>query len=261
MFSFEDYDFENYVFVEEGSDGFVYGNYIDFDKFRQDCEGVILLNAGFYIPFGKAISRDEFDNIFSHDSGLLDLDLLNLLKEKLFGENIGSDQKIKTNFLERDTELADAIVNNIFDNYGVPNDYVYEKNLPDELKYWDYQNYDEDLYEIFRKHPIKLVNYENNIRRIYEMVGRQEDGLSKKSLILSSLIFTETMHKSVIISKLSKQSSYEYIYSKNYKNKVKNILNSNINARNDWFKKLYKVKSPNQYWNSLRNHLAHGMMK
>lgn len=259
MFSFYDYDFENYTLVEEGKDGFVYENYIDFSRFRHDYEEELLLDAGVDIPFGRVISRDEFDNIFSHDSGLLDFDLLNLLKEKLFGENIDSDQKINANFIERDTELANAIVNNIFDNYGVPNGYVYEKELPDDLKYWNYQNYDEDLYEIFRKHPIKLVDYENNIRRIYEMVDRQEDELSKKLLILSSLIFTETMHKSVIISKLSKQSSYDSIYSRNYKNKVKNSLNSNITARNDWFERLYKVKSPNQYWNSLRNHLAHGI--
>ena len=56
MFNYRDYDFENYIEVEEGNDGFIYGNYIDFLRFRQDCEEEILLNAGFDIPFGKVIS-------------------------------------------------------------------------------------------------------------------------------------------------------------------------------------------------------------
>lgn len=46
MFSFNDYDFENYILVEEGNDGFVYGNYIDFPRFRQDYEEELLLDAG-----------------------------------------------------------------------------------------------------------------------------------------------------------------------------------------------------------------------
>lgn len=259
MFSYKDYDFENYIDVEEGSDGFIYGNYIDFLKFREECEEEILLNAGFDIPFGKNITPEEFDNTFNNESGLIEDELLDTLKEEVFGEDNYSNDNARARFIERNTDLADELVDNIFDNYGVPNDFVYEADLPDELKYWYYQSYDADLYEILRKHPIKLVDYENNINSIYEMIGSQENKLIKKSLILSSLIVTETMHKSVIVSKLDKQAFYNSKYRENHKKNVNDIMNSNIYTRNKWFEDLYKMKSPYQYWNGLRNSLAHSI--
>lgn len=136
MFEYRDYDFENYLFVEEGNEDAIYGNYVDFDKFREECEEEILLNAGYDIPFGKVISLEEFDNIFSNDSGLIDDDLLDILKEKVFGEDNYSNDNTRARFIDRNTDLADELVNNIFDNYEVPSGTEYEQDLPDYLKYW-----------------------------------------------------------------------------------------------------------------------------
>lgn len=185
----------------------------------------MLAPAGAYLPFGEVISIDDFAQFISQDIFLIN----KMLKHKVMGnvklingfEEENADM-IKFKFIREDDELAAEIINEFLDVFGVPSGTQYEEDLQEELRYWPYFN--DDLYEIFRKHPIKLVEYENNIRRIYEKVDRQEDELSKKSLILSSLIFTETMHKSVIISKLIKQNYYVSIYSRNHENKVKSIL-------------------------------------
>ena len=142
-------------------------------------------------------------------------------------------------------------------DYGVPSGTQYEEELQEELKYWSYLN--DDLYEIYRKYPIKFVDYEKNIRNIYELVESESNVLVKKSLILASLIFTESMHKSVILNKFLNEKFIASMSKEAVDKKADEILRSNIRGRTYWFEKLYKKNSPNQYWNNLRNVLAHSI--
>lgn len=56
-------------------------------------------------------------------------------------------------FIDRDNNLADDLVNIILDNYGVPDGYVYEHDLPDDFKYW-YNHSDEQEYLNYINYPI-----------------------------------------------------------------------------------------------------------
>ena len=82
-------------------------------------------------------------------------------------EGVSSD-KLKFEFIQDDDELADEIINAFLDDCGVPSRTQYEEDLQEELKYWSYFNV--DLYEIYRKYLIKLIDYEKNIKNIYELV-------------------------------------------------------------------------------------------
>lgn len=133
----------------------------------------------------------------------------------------------------------------------MPSGTSYEESLPEELKFWSYEN--DDLYEIFYKYPVKLVDYENNIRRIYEMVANQENELIKKSLILSSLIITENMYKSVIVEKISKEIFILDFSREIFDKEIDRKLRGNLDDKEKLFKKLHNVKSPKKPWNDLRN--------
>lgn len=171
-------------------------------------------------------------------------------------EAVSSD-KLKFEFIQDDDELADEIINAFLDDCGVPSRTQYEEDLQEELKYWSYFNV--DLYEIYRKYPIKLIDYEKNIKNIYELVENQSNVLIKKSLILASLILTESMHKSVILNKFLNEKFITSMGEESVEKKANEILKSNIKSRNYWFTRLYNNKSPYQYWNNLRNFLAHAI--
>lgn len=81
----------------------------------------------------------------------------------------------------------------------------------------------------------------------------------KKSLILASLILTESMHKSVILNKFLNEKFITSMGEESVEKKANEILKSNIKSRNYWFTRLYNNKSPYQYWNNLRNFLAHAI--
>lgn len=242
------------------SDDFVYGSYVGRDRFREDNRDQLLAAAGAYLPFGEEICIDAFVEFIRQDVFLTD----NMLKHKVIGklkiingfEGESADE-LKFKFIREDDELADDIINAFLDDYWVPSGTQYEEDLQEELKYLSYLN--DDLYEIYREYPIKLVDYEKNIRNIYELVESESNVLVKKSLILASLIFTESMHKSVILNKFLNEKLIASMSKEAVDKKANEILRSNIRGRTYWFKKLYKKNIPNQYWNNLRNFLAHSI--
>lgn len=259
MFDIEDRDIN--VMEDTGlAFDFVYGSYVDWDRFRKDNREQLLAAAGSYLPFGEEISIDDFVEFISQDIFLTN----NMLKYKVMGKlkliNVFGEEsadKLKFKFIREDDELADEIINEFLDDYGVPSGTQYEEDLQEELKYWSYLN--DDVYEIYRKYPIKLVDYEKNIKNIYELVKNESNTLVRKSLILASLIFTESMHKSVIIDKFLNEKFIACMSEEAVDKKANEILRSNIKYRNKWFARLYKKKSPYQYWNNLRNFLAHSI--
>ena len=242
------------------SDDFVYGSYVGRDRFREDNRDQLLAATGAYLPFGGDISIEDLVVFISQDIFVTNNNLRNkvLAKFKLINGFEGeSADELKFKFIREDDELADYIINAFLDDYGVPSGTQYEEDLQEELKYWSYLN--DDLYEIYREYPIKLVDYEKNIRHIYELVESESNVLVKKSLILASLIFTESMHKSVILNKFLNEKLIASMSKEAVDKKANEILRSNIRGRTYWFKKLYKKNIPNQYWNNLRNFLAHSI--
>ena len=99
MFSYDDYDFENYIEVEEGGDGFIYGNYVDFPRFRQDCEEELLLDAGVYIPFGETKSIEEYIEIIYDLRHLVNDYIFDQLKDKVFSGDFSFDSESIIKFI------------------------------------------------------------------------------------------------------------------------------------------------------------------
>lgn len=67
------------------------------------------------------------------------------------------------------------------------------------------------------------------------------------------------MHKSVILNKFLNEKFITSMGEESVEKKANEILKSNIKSRNYWFTRLYNNKSPYQYWNNLRNFLAHAI--
>ena len=259
MFDYRDYDLENYIFVEEGNDGFIYGNYIDFPSFRKDHEEEILLNAGYDIPFGENMLVEDYIDTIYDLRNLLNGYSFDHLKELVFcdGFCFNSDSTVK--FIDRDSDLADEIVNKIFDNYGVPNDYVYEHDLPDKFKYW-YDPLDEQEYLDYINYPIELDEYHLQIINIFYLINTTKAEITKKSPILASLVFAESLLKSVISKGLPKYDGILLFYKEIISEKIDKDLKYN-NTRNALFNKIYGEKVPEQNWIDLRNSLAHDIGK
>src|SRR5690606_22702830 len=82
------------------------------------------------------------------------------------------------------------------------------------------------------------------------------DELVIKSLILSSLIISESLIKSIIANKLPKEKDLSD-FSKKIIEKAINDKLRKFEGRNELFKDVFGVKSPKQDWINLRNSLAH----
>lgn len=259
LFNYRDYDFENYIEVEEGADGFIYGNYIDFPRFRQDCEEELLLDAGAYIPFGETKSIEEYIEIIYDLRHLVYDYIFDQLKEEVFGGDFSFDRKSVVKFIDRNTDLSDNLVNYILDNFGVPDDYVYEHDLPDKFKYW-YDPSDEQEYLEYINYPIEIDEYDRQVKSNFDLINTQKAEIIKKSLILSSLVFAESLLKSVITRGLPNDDGISPFYRGIISEKIDKDLKY-YNSRNSLFNKIYGEKAPKQGWNNLRNALAHDIGK
>ena len=158
-------------------------------------------------------------------------------------------------FIDRDNNLADELVNYILDNYGVPDDYVYEYDLPDKFKYW-YDPSDEQEYLDYINYPIELDEFDRQVKSNFDLINTQKAEIIKKSLILASLILAESLLKSVILKGLP-----EYNYMPDfYKHFIRKKVGKDItydNSRQELFKMAFNKKAPEQGWVNLRNSLAH----
>lgn len=259
MFNYRDYDFEDYTLVEEGSEGFIYGNYVDFPRFRQEREEELLSDAGADIPFGENMSIEEYIDIIYDLKRLINVYIFNQLKEKVFGGAFSFNNHSVVKFIDRDDNLAEELVNYILDNYGVPNDYVYEHDLPDYLKYWYDEDYDQELLEYLLS-PIEFDYYKREVENIFELIGKEINRITIKSLILSSLVLAESLLKSVIIIGLPNDDEISLFYKEIISDKIDKDLKY-FNSRNALFRKIYGEKAPKQAWKDLRNALAHDIGK
>ncbi len=255
MFDYRDYDFENYIEVEEGADGFIYGNYVDFPRFRQDFEEELLLDAGVYILFGETNSIEEYIDIIYNLRHLVNDYIFDQLKEKVFDGDFSFNSESVVKFIDRDNNLADDLVNYILDSYGVPDDYVYEHDLPDKFKYW-YDPSDEQEYLEYINYPIELDEYDRQVKSNFDLINTQKAEIIKKSLILASLVLAESLLKSVILKGLP-----EYNYMPDfYRHFIRKKIGKDItydNSRQELFKMAFNKKAPEQGWVNLRNSLAH----
>lgn len=109
---------------------------------------------------------------------------------------------IKVAFLKRKDPVARELVATIFDYYEVPSGIDYEYDLPKNLQYWNQQMEEdyENEYITYAKYPINFEKFVSKIKNIEAKIKLSNDELTKKSLILSSCIISESLLKSAIVS-------------------------------------------------------------
>lgn len=243
--------------VETGNDDFVFGNCVEWDRFRHEKEEDLLNYFGISLPWGESLTLHEYIDFISQDIFQKTNLVQKYLEDNLLIENTGELlYYISISFIERNNEVVDDLVSDIFDYYGVPSGTEYEYELPEHLRYWqdDFSEFD---YENYKKYPIKVENYEHTINCIFDDIESTTEQLTKKSLVLSSLIITESMFKSVIVEKIPQDNEISEFGKEISQSEIDKILRGNNKRKNELFKKLYKEKAPSQDWTNLRNSLAH----
>lgn len=246
-FNHRDWDID--TDVEMGNDDFIYGNYVEWDRFRYEREEDLLDYFDVELPWGKSLTLQEYTAITSQEI----FKNLNLIKEFLENGLLTEDTNGLIKFIERNNKISDKLISSIFDYYGVPSGTEYEYDLPEYLRYWE-SDFD---YNDYKKYPIKVDRYEETINQIFDDIYYNKNELVKKSLILSSLIITESMFKSVIVEKIPEDNEISEFGKEILQREINKILRGNVDGKNTLFKKLYKEKAPEQNWINLRNSLAH----
>lgn len=257
-FNLEDWDIELELYINR--DDFIYGNYVDWNRFRIENEENLLDYFEIYLPWSKKLSVSEYIEFISQDffknTNLLDKYEFNELLICKQGSKL-SDLQIQ--FVNREGIDSKSLVSDIFDYYGVPTGVDYEQELPEELQYWSNQlegDYLDNEYEYYKSYPIEIVDYTDTISEIELKINNCSDELVIKSLILSSLIISESLIKSIIANKLPKEKDLSD-FSKKIIEKAINDKLRKFEGRNELFKDVFGVKSPKQDWINLRNSLAH----
>lgn len=236
------------VDVEIDKDEYAQGIYIDWDGFRIKHEIDLLLYFDIEIPWEEDLSLSEYMNFLDqdvfNDTTIVDDHGLNNL-EMINQADTNSETRIK--FLERSHNNSSKLVSAILDYFEVPSGIDYEINR-------DY------YYEIYKKNPLNLASYERTINEIYEKVRNTVDSLTKKSLILSSFIVSESLLKSTISFKVPNETEVTSFSSRILKDEIDEILRGSDEARKKLFRKLFSVPVPDQPWENLRTSLVHDIL-
>lgn len=253
-FNHKDWDIQPEV--EIGNNDFIYGNYIDWDTFRVDEEENLLLSFNVQIPWSKKITIKEYSDfitqeVFENTSIISDCNLDNL-QIVTQGTHLS---EIEIQFPNRTDSSSDEIISAIFYYYEVPSGTDYEYALPEDLQYWNSTL--ENEYEYYKKYPLTFSTYQQTLSDIQTKIHDTSDELTKKALVLSSVIITESLFKSVIVEKIPEETKITPFSKDLLSQEINRILRSSVEDKNKLFKKLFKQNAPKQGWTDLRNSLAH----
>lgn len=237
-----------YLDQETGTDDFIYGNYVEWDRFRQDYEEELLAEAGIELPWGKILSMREYNDLL--------LELSNMEVESVEYLNEALDLEIK--FIDRDNEIADIIVSECLNRHGVPCGTEYEQELPTALTYWNnIVDSSESELLAYIDYPIEVNLFGTKIDNIFSKIENTSDELIKKSLLLSAFSIAESMLKSVIVEKIPRENNISDFSKKILLDEIDKKIRGNSKTRNQLFKDLYNTPVPKQNWINARNSLAH----
>jgi len=240
-------DWEYPLRIEVDRDEFVYGTYYNWDNFRRVHEEAILSYIEIDIPWGKKINLMEYMKFLNQD----------IFRETKIIENFGLDKleivqqanNISENYIQfpsHSHDESDKFISAIFDFCEVPSGTDYEFGFQYE-------------HERYKENPLEFTTYEQTIDDIHEKVNKTFDNLIKKSLILTSLIFTESLLKSVISSKIPEETEITSFSNKIIKDEINANLQGDGEIREKFFRKLFDVSAPEQPWRDLRKSLTRGI--
>lgn len=258
LFNHEYFDIE--VELDTGHDDFIYGHYFDWDQFRSNQEEEILEYIGVSIPWDEPLTILEYANfinqkVFRSFPTIIETYKLTHLPISVEGNDAS---KVYIQFPSHKDPNLTGFISEIFDAHQVPSGYAQEHDLPEDLQYWRNEiagEYNE--FEYYQKFPVKFKNYIYTVCEIYDNVKKNTDGLTRKSLILSSLIIGESLLKSIISEKIPLEENISKFSKDILSTEINKQLRGKVDDRNKLFKKLFESPAPNQPWIDLRNSLAH----
>lgn len=254
-FNHKDWDIE--TGIQTGNDDFIYGNYVEWDKFRNENEEQLLKYFGIILPWDKEITLSKYIEVISQDVFINTSIINNYLKRNItFKNNDNLLYEIIIKFPSRNSEFSDKLISKIFDYYEVPSGTQYEYELPEDLQYWN-NSYEENEYRNYIIYPIKFEEYPQAIQEIELKIESTNDTLTKKALIFASFSITESLYKSIIVKKIPEETNITNFSKEILNGEINQLLRRSIESKNKLFKKLFLKEAPKQPWLDLRNSLAH----
>lgn len=254
-FNHKDWDIE--TGIQTGNDDFIYGNYVEWDKFRNENEEQLLKYFGIILPWDKEITLSKYIEVISQDVFINTSIINNYLKRNItFKNNDNLLYEIIIKFPSRNSEFSDKLISKIFDYYEVPSGTQYEYELPEDLQYWN-NSYEENEYQNYIVYPLKFEEYPQTIKDIKLKIERANDNLTKKALILASFSITESLYKNIIVKEIPKENKISNFSQKILDDEINKLLRGSNENKNKLFKSLLNKVPPKQPWLDLRNSLAH----
>lgn len=254
-FNHKDWDIE--TGTQTGNDDFIYGNYVEWDKFRNENEEQLLKYFGIILPWDKEITLSKYIEVISQDVFINTSIINDYLKRNItFKNNDNLLYEIIIKFPSRNSEFSDKLISKIFDYYEVPSGTQYEYELPEDLQYWN-NSYEENEYQNYIDYPLKFEEYPQTIKDIKLKIERANDNLTKKALILASFSITESLYKNIIVKEIPKENKISNFSQKILDDEINKLLRGSNENKNKLFKSLLNKVPPKQPWLDLRNSLAH----
>ncbi|MBJ7694291.1 hypothetical protein C6P08_06895 [Weissella confusa] len=255
LYNEEDYDFSDYVDVNTGYDDMVYGNYIDFDDFRQSEMESILMNLDIYLPFGQQLTMDEFEEL-ERDYPGPDWDEV---KGKLI--DVGNDYYKFPN----ENELT-KFLNDFLSERHVPDGQVFEgeAEFPEKYGYY-YSDFDEDEYFDYGEDDNASLSTMEVIESLENKLSEMNDSLSKSAMLFAMFSSAEAHYKKYLLKSVEELNSIQNdIVKKHLKSTMIEQIESNRTVRLEMFKSLHpgveEKDIPVEPHPKLRNALAHAIV-
>ena len=254
-FNHEEFDIEPEI--ETGNEGQAYGNYVNWDEFRTTQEEEILEYFDIYLPWDEKICLEDYMRFLNQP---LIEEFPELLTEDCFDTlEYNDESKVINNISILFPTKRYSVINEIFDLCGVPSGTDYEENLPEDLQYWPaILAYDiSDDYQYFLNSSFSLENHRDMLEEIKDKIYKTDDELIKKSLLLTTMIFSEILLKSLISKKLPDTEEIDSINKKILNKAINKKLRGSIDDLRGFFKEVYGKTAPTLKWTLLRNSLTH----
>lgn len=238
-----------------GNDGFMYQNYLEFPSLENvDFEIIQLLmnDLGVDIKFEKEIEWTEINNYINSFPDI------SLSIFKVHDEDGNEYSLDELTLISPSYEELHPFILDLLRDAGVPEGTIYEledETFPERRKLW----FDpEQEYLMYQLHSIHLNQYQSNLDDIRKEIKDSNNDITKKALLFSAFVYTESLTKSLI------SNSFEDLTNDINNEKIKNFFEKYISRqleRTDNRKKLTKdflaISIDNIPHKDLRDLLAH----
>lgn len=244
-----------YLDTETGNDDFKYQNYLEFPRLETldfDTIQLLINDLGIDIKFEEEIEFTEINN-YINSFPEISLSLFKVRDED--GNKYSLDELI---LISPSYEEVHPFILDLLREAEIPEGTIYEledDNFPEKRKLW----YDpEQEYLMYQFYSIHLNHYKSNLDNIRTEIKDCNNDITKKALLFSAFVYTESLTKSLISNSLEN-------YTNNIENeKIKNFFEKYISKqleRTDNRKKLTKeflnISIDNIPYKDLRDLLAH----